>query len=252
MKKIMCDSCGDTHLVLKNGVYVCQSCGCMYDAEINVANKYATERNASYTDKLSQSQPAEWEKAETSHYYIGGMELTYDMYQDFLGMLRRGEKVQLIKQVREMTGLGLKEAKDIVDTIERDNMAEIHRGATGYAGARTAATGGGSTTTGSTDSTYRSTNPEKSTGGCYVATAVYGSYDCPQVWTLRRYRDLELAQTWYGRVFIRTYYAVSPTIVKWFGNTQWFNHMWKKRLDHMVADLQGRGYEDTPYEDRQW
>ena len=26
-------------------------------------------------------------------------------------------------------------------------------------------------------------------GGCYVATAVYGSYDCPQVWTLRRVRD---------------------------------------------------------------
>ena len=25
--------------------------------------------------------------------------------------------------------------------------------------------------------------------GCYVATAVYGSYDCPEVWTLRRYRD---------------------------------------------------------------
>ena len=27
------------------------------------------------------------------------------------------------------------------------------------------------------------------TGGCYVATCIYGSYDCPQVWTLRRYRD---------------------------------------------------------------
>ena len=26
-----------------------------------------------------------------------------------------------------------------------------------------------------------------SSGGCYVATAVYGSYDCPQVWTLRRF-----------------------------------------------------------------
>lgn len=25
--------------------------------------------------------------------------------------------------------------------------------------------------------------------GCYVATCVYGSYDCPEVWTLRRFRD---------------------------------------------------------------
>ena len=45
-------------------------------------------------------------------------------------------------------------------------------------------------------------------GGCYVATAVYGSYDCPQVWTLRRYRDYTLAETWHGRAFIRTYYAI--------------------------------------------
>ncbi len=41
--------------------------------------------------------------------------------------------------------------------------------------------------------------------GCYVATAVYGSYDCPEVWTLRRYRDNTLAETWYGRVFIKLY-----------------------------------------------
>ena len=46
---------------------------------------------------------------------------------------------------------------------------------------------------------------ESNPGGCYVATAVYGSYDCPEVWTLRRYRDFELASTWYGRAFIRTY-----------------------------------------------
>ena len=56
-------------------------------------------------------------------------------------------------------------------------------------------------------------------GGCYVATCVYGSYDCPQVWTLRRYRDYTLAETWYGRLFIHTYYAISPTIVKLFGNS---------------------------------
>lgn len=88
--------------------------------------------------------------------------------------------------------------------------------------------------------------------GCYVATAVYGSYDCPQVWTLRRYRDYTLAKTWYGRAFIHTYYAISPTIVKWFGDTDWFKKMWKGKLDRMVANLQEKGVEDTPYEDREW
>ena len=88
--------------------------------------------------------------------------------------------------------------------------------------------------------------------GCYVATAVYGSYDCPQVWTLRRFRDYTLAETWYGRAFIRTYYAVSPTLVKWFGNTQWFKKMWKGTLDKMVRRLNEQGVENTPYEDKNW
>ena len=93
---------------------------------------------------------------------------------------------------------------------------------------------------------------EKSASGCYVATCVYGSYDCPQVWTLRRYRDDTLGSTWYGRLFIRTYYAISPTLVKWFGNTNWFKKLWKGKLDRMVAKLQSNGVEDTPYEDKNW
>lgn len=96
-----------------------------------------------------------------------------------------------------------------------------------------------------------SSNPSSS-GGCYVATAVYGSYDCPQVWTLRRYRDYTLAETWYGRAFIRMYYAVSPTFVKWFGHTKWFKKMWKGKLDRMVENLKADGVEDTPYTDKKW
>ena len=94
--------------------------------------------------------------------------------------------------------------------------------------------------------------PAKSGGGCYVATAVYGSYDCPEVWTLRRYRDYTLAETWHGRAFIKTYYAVSPTLVKWFGHTEWFKKMWQGTLNRMVEKLQLEGYESTPYEDKEW
>ena len=99
---------------------------------------------------------------------------------------------------------------------------------------------------------YQKAVAEHKNGGCYVATAVYGSYDCPQVWTLRRFRDYTLAETWYGRAFIRTYYAISPTLVKWFGHTAWFKKMWKGKLDRMVANLNAEGVEDTPYEDRNW
>lgn len=96
------------------------------------------------------------------------------------------------------------------------------------------------------------TSVPAASSGCYVATCVYGSYDCPEVWTLRRYRDYNLAKTWQGRVFIHTYYAISPTIVDWFGNTRWFKKMWKNKLDHMVHKLQQQGYEATPYKDQKW
>lgn len=93
---------------------------------------------------------------------------------------------------------------------------------------------------------------QSSNSGCYVATAVYGSYDCPEVWILRRFRDYDLAETWYGRAFIRTYYAISPAIVKWFGKAEWFSNMWRPVLDRMVRSLKAKGYEDTPYDDRNW
>ncbi len=99
--------------------------------------------------------------------------------------------------------------------------------------------------------TVNNQQPSKN-GGCYVATVVYGSYDCPEVWTLRRFRDYSLALTWYGRLFITLYYAISPTIVKWFGHTQWFNKMWRGKLDRMVERLQSEGFENTPYQDKDW
>ena len=89
-------------------------------------------------------------------------------------------------------------------------------------------------------------------GGCYVATCVYGSYDCPQVWTLRRFRDDTLGATWYGRAFVHTYYSISPTLVKWFGKTSWFKKMWKGTLDRMVKKLEENGVENTPYTDKKW
>ncbi|MBQ3004360.1 MAG: hypothetical protein IJD88_00360 [Clostridia bacterium] len=100
--------------------------------------------------------------------------------------------------------------------------------------------------------TPKTTNTQTESGGCYVATAVYGSYNCPQVWTLRRYRDEILAQTTLGRLFIKTYYAISPTLVKWFGHTEWFKKIFKNKLDRMVNQLNTEGVEDTPYEDKNW
>lgn len=101
--------------------------------------------------------------------------------------------------------------------------------------------------------TYTCSKPvvSQNTGGdgCYVATAVYGSYDCPQVWVLRRFRDYSLRQCTAGRTFIRLYYATSPTFVKLFGRTKWFNNGCRKLLDSFVNKLMLKGYKNDPYTD---
>lgn len=93
------------------------------------------------------------------------------------------------------------------------------------------------------------TYKEKTGKACYVATAVYGSYDCPPVWTLRRFRDNVLENTFLGRLFISAYYFVSPKVIKVFGNTKWFNAFFKKLLDKFVDRLNKNGFSNKPYMD---
>ena len=78
----------------------------------------------------------------------------------------------------------------------------------------------------------------KKSGGCYIATAVYGSYNSPEVRTLRKFRDNTLSQNFFGRLFIKFYYKTSPTLVKYFGNTETFNSFCKCQLDKLVAKLE--------------
>ena len=52
---------------------------------------------------------------------------------------------------------------------------------------------------------------------CYIATCVYASYNCPKVWTLRRFRDLYLSNKKLGKLFVKIYYYISLKLVKNFG-----------------------------------
>lgn len=86
--------------------------------------------------------------------------------------------------------------------------------------------------------------------GCYIATFVYGFYDCPKVWVLRRYIDFVLLRNPFGWLFVKAYYTVSPVLVRWFRHTGWFNHVWRSMLDCLVNTLQSKDVEKTRYEDR--
>lgn len=73
--------------------------------------------------------------------------------------------------------------------------------------------------------------------GCYIATAVYGSYDAPQVLTLRRFRDETLRASAAGRWFIRAYYRLSPPVAKRLENAGRINKLVRSLLDRFVAKL---------------
>ena len=84
---------------------------------------------------------------------------------------------------------------------------------------------------------------------CYIATSVYGSYDCSEVWTLRRFRDNTLEQSAIGKAFINVYYAVSPAMVESYGENEWFKELFKTFLDKAVIWLQANGVDSSPYDD---
>ena len=86
--------------------------------------------------------------------------------------------------------------------------------------------------------------------GCYIATCVYGDYNCPEVWTLRRFRDQVLEQTALGRTFISIYYTISPLVVTLLGKERIFRTLNKTILDVFVKHLRSEGFSDKPYVDQ--
>lgn len=97
---------------------------------------------------------------------------------------------------------------------------------------------------------YGSPGASKSGAGCFVATAVYGAYDEPQVRVLRRWRDDRLRSTRAGEAIVRAYYATSPLLVRQFGTSRWFIAPVRAVLDFIVARLLKSGVDDGPYLDR--
>jgi hypothetical protein len=73
--------------------------------------------------------------------------------------------------------------------------------------------------------------------GCYIATAVYGSYDAPNVLVLRRFRDEVLLNSAIGKMFVGLYYRLSPALAKRLSSMKRLNAALKLILDKLVDFL---------------
>ena len=75
----------------------------------------------------------------------------------------------------------------------------------------------------------------KAAGPCYVATMAYGHFSHPQVIELRKFRDNTLSTTAFGRGFIKSYYIISPPLVKLLRNQEQINRVIRFILDRFIG-----------------
>jgi hypothetical protein len=80
----------------------------------------------------------------------------------------------------------------------------------------------------------------KPKSGCYIATMAYGDYNHPQVIKLRKFRDLYLSNSSYGRSLINLYYLISPKIVVLLNGNKYANALSRVVLNVFISFVSKR------------
>ena len=80
-------------------------------------------------------------------------------------------------------------------------------------------------------------DPTKKVKACYIATAVYGGVDTPQVFRLRRFRDETLHKYFWGRQLSVLYYRHSPGLAERLRNKRALNRVVRGLLNAFIRIL---------------
>ncbi|NOY87132.1 MAG: S8 family serine peptidase [Deltaproteobacteria bacterium] len=91
---------------------------------------------------------------------------------------------------------------------------------------------------GASDTIIYTAEENEATGGsdgCFIATAVYGSYEAPVVKLLRRFRDQFLLTNGPGRLFVDAYYRYSPSVAEWLKDSNWAKPIVRVLLLPLIA-----------------
>ena len=77
----------------------------------------------------------------------------------------------------------------------------------------------------------------KKSGGCFIATAVYGSDTASDVLLLRRFRDTVLLPSRIGNIFVNIYYLTSPPLAKAIASNPFLRKIFRKSLIQPTVNL---------------
>lgn len=144
---------------------------------------------------------------------------------DLFSLLAKGKKLEAVKLCRDNSNMSLAESKNYIENLQRRGAvagSAINPEQQSMRSDSVSWENNSSTSGSGPANRNRETQLDdiikqqglKTRSGCFIATACYGDYDAVEVVVLRQFRDQRLMNSLKGRLFVKFYYAVSPTIAR--------------------------------------
>jgi methionyl-tRNA synthetase len=83
---------------------------------------------------------------------------------------------------------------------------------------------------------------EEKSGGCFIATAAYGSPLAYQLDVLRAFRDQKMLENKTGKLMVFTYYKISPPLASVIAQKETLKKIVRRCIDPIVGFLKNRGF----------